>query len=158
MEIFYAYYTSPIGLLEIKTTKDRLLGITCVENERNTPIQNDVAALCIAQLKEYFINPVERFNLPLAFEATTTDFNASVWRALLTIPSGSTCSYQELAVKIGKPKSARAIGNACSKNPFIIVIPCHRVICQDGKLGGYIAGVEAKKHLLSNEAKKRLSI
>ncbi len=158
MGIFYAYYTSPIGLLEIKTTKDTLRGITYVENERNTPIQNDVAALCIAQLKEYFINPVERFNLPLAFEATTTDFNASVWRALLTIPSGSTCSYQELAVKIGKPKSARAIGNACSKNPFIIVIPCHRVICKDGKLGGYIAGVEAKKHLLSNEAKKRLSI
>jgi methylated-DNA-[protein]-cysteine S-methyltransferase len=158
MGIFYAYYTSPIGLLEIKTTKDTLLGIKRVANERYTMIQNDVAALCIAQLKEYFINQVESFNLPIAFESTISDFNACVWKALLTIPLGSTCSYKELAVKIGKPKSARAVGNACSKNPFIIVIPCHRVICQDGRLGGYIAGVEAKKHLLSNEAKKRLSI
>ncbi len=69
------------------------------------------------------------------------------------IPRGKVLTYKDLAIKIGKPKSSRAIANACGKNPLIEVIPCHRVIRSDGKLGGYSGkgGIDKKKKLLENE-------
>jgi O-6-methylguanine DNA methyltransferase len=70
---------------------------------------------------------------------------------LLRIPYGETRSYGEIANMIGQPKAARAVGNACNKNPVPLVIPCHRVVGSDGKLVGYAFGLERKEQLLSLE-------
>ena len=82
-----------------------------------------------------------------------TKFQVKVWKELLKIPSGETRTYKEIAILIGSPNSARAVANACAKNPYPILVPCHRVIRSDGSLGGYSArgGVNKKKKLLGQE-------
>ena len=85
-----------------------------------------------------------------------TDFQKMVWLEITKIPKGKTITYKELALKIGKPKAYRAVANACAKNPLLEIIPCHRVIREDGKMGGYKGkkGIERKKRLLINEGVK----
>ena len=85
-----------------------------------------------------------------------TDFQKKVWRKLLTIPKGKTITYKELARKIGKPKAIRAVANAVGANPLTRLIPCHRVIRNDGGLGGYSGkgGVKTKRALLLKEGLK----
>jgi len=82
-----------------------------------------------------------------------TKFQVKVWKELLKIPSGETRTYKEIAILIDSPNSARAVANACAKNPYPILVPCHRVIRSDGSLGGYSArgGVNKKKKLLEQE-------
>ena len=82
-----------------------------------------------------------------------TEFQIKVWKAISNIPKGKILTYRELAKIIGKPKAARAIANACGKNPFPIKIPCHRVIRSDGNIGGYSGkgGVNSKISLLKKE-------
>ena len=84
-----------------------------------------------------------------------TFFQKKVWLELSKIPKGETRTYKEIAIAIGHPKSARAVANACGKNPQPIKIPCHRVIRSDGKLGGYSAqgGTAAKLRILKEEVK-----
>ena len=82
-----------------------------------------------------------------------TNFQRTVWKEISKIPFGETRTYKDLAVAIGKPNSSRAVANACAKNPYPVIIPCHRVIRSDGKLGGYsgVGGVKKKKELLKLE-------
>ena len=82
-----------------------------------------------------------------------TEFQIKVWNELKNIPIGETKTYKEIAKLIGSPKAARAVANACGKNPYPITIPCHRVVRSDGGLGGYSGkgGVETKRQLLENE-------
>ena len=82
-----------------------------------------------------------------------TEFQLKVWIEIKKIPKGNVKTYKEIAEIIGNPNSARAVANACGKNPFLIEIPCHRVIRSDGGLGGYSGkgGVDMKKNLLMNE-------
>ena len=84
-----------------------------------------------------------------------TAFQKKVWQELLKIPKGETRSYKEIANAIGNPKAARAVANACGKNPYPIKIPCHRAIRSDGSLGGYSAqgGTATKRRLLDEEQK-----
>ena len=84
-----------------------------------------------------------------------TKFQLAVWREIAKITPGTTKTYSEIANLLGKPKSARAVANACGKNPHPTKIPCHRVIRSDGKLGGYSApgGTAAKRRLLKEELK-----
>ena len=84
-----------------------------------------------------------------------TSFQKKVWLELLKIPKGEIKTYKEVAIAIGHPKAARAVANACGKNPQPIKIPCHRVIRSDGKLGGYSAqgGTAAKLRILKEEIK-----
>ena len=84
-----------------------------------------------------------------------TDFQKLVWAEIDKIPFGSTITYKDIALKIGKPNSARAVANACVQNPDPLIRPCHRVICSNGKTGGYSApgGAEMKKKLLEEEQK-----
>ena len=90
-------------------------------------------------------------NLPLK----GTEFQIEVWEEISKIPYGETRTYKDLAIAIGKPKSFRAVANACGKNPYPPIIPCHRVVRTDGKLGGYSGkgGIKAKKKLLDQEQK-----
>ena len=82
-----------------------------------------------------------------------TPFQLSVWKALTKIPKGQTESYSSLASKIGVPGAARAVGTACKLNPIPLLIPCHRVIKQDGSIGEFALGKENKKYLLTMESK-----
>ncbi|RZD35079.1 MAG: 6-O-methylguanine DNA methyltransferase [Methanobacteriota archaeon] len=82
-----------------------------------------------------------------------TPFQVKVWNELKKIPRGEVRTYKEIAIKIGKPKAARAVANACALNPNPIIVPCHRVIKSNGELGGYSGpgGIKQKKELLENE-------
>ena len=82
-----------------------------------------------------------------------TNFQRTVWKEISKIPFGEARTYKDLAIAIGKPNSSRAVANACGKNPYPVIIPCHRVIRSDGKLGGYsgVGGVKKKKELLKLE-------
>ena len=82
-----------------------------------------------------------------------TIFQIKVWKEISKIPKGSVKTYKEIAIIIGNPKSSRAVANACGKNPYVPIVPCHRVIRSDGKLGGYSGegGINTKKKLLKNE-------
>ena len=81
-----------------------------------------------------------------------TNFQIKVWKEIAKIPKGKTKSYKEIAIAIGRPKSSRAVANACGKNPYPIEIPCHRVIRSHGEVGGYSAGgSKVKRILLSRE-------
>tara|TARA_B100000401_G_C52324558_1_gene493482 strand:+ start:180 stop:452 length:273 start_codon:yes stop_codon:yes gene_type:complete len=84
-----------------------------------------------------------------------TTLQIKVWKYLKTIPKGQTRTYKQVAIAIKKPKAIRAVVNAVGKNPYPIVIPCHRVIRSDGKLGGYSGpgGLKLKKKLLNKELK-----
>lgn len=87
-----------------------------------------------------------------------TPFAKKVYRIVLTIPLGEVRTYKWVAQKIGRPKAARAIGAVLKRNPYPLFIPCHRVICADGKLGGYIFGRKKKRTLLDLERKIRKDV
>ena len=89
--------------------------------------------------------------LPLDIQGTS--FQLRVWRALSRIPAGSTATYAEIAARVGSPRAARAVAQACAANPVAVAIPCHRVVRADGGPGGYRWGVERKKKLLAREAR-----
>lgn len=95
-----------------------------------------------------------RLGLELPLDVRGTAFQQRVWQALREIPPGTTASYAEIAQRIGAPKSARAVAQACAANPLAIAIPCHRVVRTDGALCGYRWGVERKHKLLQREAKQ----
>jgi len=81
-----------------------------------------------------------------------THFQREVWEITRLIPYGETRSYAWVAGQIKRPKAMRVVGQALSKNPLLIIVPCHRVVASDGKLGGFSGGVEIKRHLLSLES------
>ena len=87
-------------------------------------------------------------------EIEGTEFQKAVWQEISKIPLGETRTYKDLAIAIGKPNSSRAVANACGKNPYPVIIPCHRVIRSDGKLGGYsgVGGIKRKQKLLDMES------
>lgn len=94
-----------------------------------------------------------RLGLDLPFDLRGTVFQQRVWQALREIPPGETASYAEIAERIGSPKAARGVAQACAANPLAVAIPCHRVVRTDGGLSGYRWGVERKRLLLEREAK-----
>lgn len=101
------------------------------------------------QLDAYFAAQRRVFDLPLDFRGT--DFQRTVWRALLDIPFGETRSYGEIARIIGQPTAGRAVGAANGRNPLSIIAPCHRVVGASGALTGFAGGVETKRWLLDFE-------
>ena len=101
------------------------------------------------ELGEYFAGQRRVFSLALVYPGT--DFQRQVWEALLHIPYGDTRSYEQIAQQIGSPKAVRAVGTTNGRNRVAIVIPCHRVVNKDGKLGGYGGGLWRKQWLLDLE-------
>jgi len=103
-----------------------------------------------AQLEAYFTGELTEFDLPLAPRGS--EFQLSVWNALLEIPYGETASYGEIAKNVGRPDAVRAVGATNGRNPIAVIIPCHRVIGSDGSLVGYGGGLDRKRLLLELEA------
>jgi len=105
--------------------------------------------IAVEQLTEYFNGKRKGFSLPLAFNGT--EFQNKVWKTLGAIPYGKTISYLQLAERLSDPKCIRAAAHANGKNPFAIVVPCHRVIGSGGDLVGYAGGLDKKAWLLQHE-------
>jgi len=108
-----------------------------------TPGTNPLIKNLKHELIQYFSGKLTRFKTPLSMHGTP--FQLKVWRELSKIPYGKTFSYSDIARAIGKPTAFRAVAQAIGANQHAIVIPCHRVINADGKLGGYAAGLTRKK-------------
>lgn len=121
-------------------------------DEKN--VEFDVENEIQKQIKEYEDGNRKEFNLPL--HLIGTEFQKQVWNALLEIPFGETRTYQEIAIRIGKPKALRAVGGACNRNPIGIIVPCHRVIGKNGSLTGYAGGLFYKELLLKHEKDGKL--
>jgi methylated-DNA-[protein]-cysteine S-methyltransferase len=102
------------------------------------------------QLQAYFAGELTGFDLPLDL-TTGTAFQQAVWQALLTIPSGASQSYGELARRLDNPKAVRAVGAAVGRNPVSIIVPCHRILGATGQLTGYAGGLWRKQALLKLE-------
>lgn len=123
-----------------------------------TKLQHDDPYMfsAFAQLEEYFNLKREKFYIPL--DISGTEFQKKVWNELQKIPYGKTVSYLSIAKKIGNAKSIRAVGKANGANPVPVIIPCHRVISADGKIGGYSAGISIKQKLLKLEGSLSLEL
>ena len=117
-----------------------------IQNENSPTI-----AQAIQQLQSLLDQPTSTWEAPLNLRGT--EFQKLVWSAIAKIPVGTTMTYQQLAISIGRKSSVRAVASACGANPVAIVVPCHRVLRSDGGLGGHRWGLQRKKALLALEAK-----
>ena len=146
----YSYFDSEIGIIKIGVGDGAVceIGITDCLGESAPSALADWA---FKEISEYLNGKRKTFNFPIAPKGT--DFQRKVWSALRGIPYGGTRTYGEIAAYIGSPKAARAVGNACNKNPLLLAVPCHRVLGADGSLTGFAAGIETKKRLLLLEKK-----
>lgn len=150
-------YASPLGFIVIKATAEAILTCEFCESIESAPPLSKASyppllQTCLNQLTAYFQGQRQTFDLPL--QLTGTEFYRQVWQQLQQIPYGETCSYATVAKAIGKPKAFRAVGQANHRNPWPIIIPCHRVINQNGQLGGYGSGLWRKTWLLRHEGVK----
>lgn len=91
--------------------------------------------------------------IPFPLQLGGTHFLLKALAAMQSVPFGETISYQELALKIGSPRAVRAAGTACNRNPFALLIPCHRIIASHGKIGGFGGGPDLKQRMLAFEQK-----
>lgn len=141
---------TPLGLLILQGSDQGLVSAHFDRSgqEFSSPLLEEAAR----QIQQWFARERTSFALPLDMRGTK--FQQAVWRQLQAIPWGQTRSYGEIAAFLGKPGAARAVGGACGANPLVLIIPCHRVLAGDGRLGGFSSGLERKQQLLSFEGIK----
>lgn len=150
MQEFYIY-SSPVGFLELIVKNEKLQFINFINSSRK--IENKPSKFmkfCIDELNAYFDKKLTNFTIPYEF-SFGTKFQQNVWESLKKINYGEALSYKELATLVNNKKAYRAVGNANSKNPLPILLPCHRVIGSNRKLGGYSGGLDKKVFLLNLE-------
>ena len=153
------YHRTPVGWLRLEADARGLRRVAFAEGPGpDRPGEEAADALLrrtACELDEYFAGRRRDFTVPLSLEGQGTDFQRRVWQVLRAIPYAHTQSYAELAVAVGCPRGARAVGQANHHNPLAIVIPCHRVVNAGGGLGGYAGGLAVKRQLLALEAAHR---
>ena len=162
MRIGYTIVDSPLGRLLVAATARGICAVyfgdadakieAALQHEYpHAEIRHDTNGLrqWVSALINHLKGHQPRLDLPLDVQATA--FQWRVWQALRAIPYGTTRSYSEIARAIGRPKAVRAVARACATNPASVVIPCHRVVREDGHLGGYRWGLERKRALLERE-------
>ncbi len=150
MEVDYVKFE--LGYIEICTHGEMVKYIKYTKEHR---FQNTTPTTYLSMLKKdlnaYLHGEPVNFNNYKLDLSKATHFENMVYTATSSIPYGKTKSYKQIAASIGKPKAFRAAGNALHKNPFLIVIPCHRVWRNNGEMGGFGAGVELKRYLCELE-------
>lgn len=155
MEQFMFYYQYPAGFLRIEGEGEELTSINFSEKpSKATGASSEILKQTITQLDEYFHG--ERKEFTLRIKPQGTDFQKKVWSALSKIPFGQTSTYGRIADEIGHKNAARAVGGACNRNPFPIIIPCHRVLGANGSLTGFGGGMDVKRQLLDLETGVRM--
>lgn len=142
------YFESRIGIIKIVCDEEEIVEISFVD-EKGEVNASPFTEKVKKELWEYFIGTRMSFDLPMRLEGT--EFQKKVWHALMEIPYGKTCSYKEIAQKVGSPRACRAVGNANNKNKIAILIPCHRVVGANHQLVGYAGGLVRKEALLEHE-------
>ncbi len=148
------YYQIPLGNIAICEEEGLITNLFMEEEisitkEEFQLLETEEIRKTYYQLKEYFAGKRKQFHLPLNPQGTS--FQKKVWDELLKIPYGEVVTYKEIAERIGKKGAHRAVGNANHHNPIPIIIPCHRVVMSNQKLGGYAFGTEKKNILLCLE-------
>lgn len=144
-----SYWLSPCGLMAIRADNSAITSVLFVETADEDETPSSLTQQCQAELQAYFAGDLCSFSVPL--NPLGTDFQQRVWTQLREIPYGQTVSYATIARAIGQPTASRAVGMANGKNPLTIIVPCHRVIGQNGSLTGYAGGLTRKQFLLSLE-------
>lgn len=147
--MYYYQYKTIIGDIFISVDDSHVLEISFTKNNNFEQKETSLILETIKQIRQYLSGRRESFDLPLKIKATK--FQKKVYFDLLKIPYGSVKTYNQVATSINNPKANQAVGSACSKNKFIIVIPCHRVIASTGLINGYAGGLKAKTFLLKLE-------
>ena len=165
LDIAYRTIDTPIGSLLLAATEKGLLRVA-YESEDHEKVL-DILAVKLSprilhapqrleeaarEIEQYFAGARRKFDLSLDL-SLSSGFRQLVQRHLPEIAYGQTQSYAQVAQLVGNPRAVRAVGSACATNPLPVVIPCHRVLRSDGKLGGYIGGLAAKSALLNLEAR-----
>ncbi|MFL5728447.1 MAG: methylated-DNA--[protein]-cysteine S-methyltransferase [Cytophagaceae bacterium] len=151
MKTYISYYSSPIGLVEISATDNEVISVLFAEEKSRQTGSNPLIDLCKKQLEEYFKGERRDFSLP--YLLLGTDFQKEIWNDLKKIEFGKTISYSDMAERLKSPNASRAVGSTNGKNVLLIILPCHRVVGQDGSLTGYAGGLWRKKWLLEHEAR-----
>jgi|SRR5215218_4691754 methylated-DNA-[protein]-cysteine S-methyltransferase len=160
---------SPVGDVVFATNeKGALLGLRFRKSRRRASLEKELERERFAllrdkrrttaareQLNEYFAGERRSFDLPV--ERRGSDFEEAVWEEVSHVPFGETRTYGQVAEAIGSPGEAIEVGSACSANPVLLVVPCHRVEGADGSLKGYAGGIPLKERLLDFEARDRSS-
>jgi len=151
----HAVVDGPLGPMTVVGQDDALAGLY-LSDQRHLPPDDrfgdrDDATLpgLQDQLRAYFAGELQTFDVGLA--PLGTPFQEQVWAALRKVPYGSTTTYGALAAAIGRPTAVRAVGSANGRNPYCLVVPCHRVVGAAGALTGYAGGLERKRFLLELE-------
>jgi len=166
MTIGYTIANCPLGRVLVAATErgvcmvslgdaDAVLEAALLSEYPNAEIHRDASEIS-RWLKAILSNldgHERRLDLPLDVEATA--FQRQVWQELRRIPYGRTRSYSEVARAIGRPRAVRAVARACATNPVSIVVPCHRVVREDGNLAGYRWGLNRKAALIETEKQRR---
>lgn len=166
LDIVYGFHPTPFGECLLATTGRGICSLAFIQdgdllkalnNLRNRFPNARLAEDSLntrALARRIFIKPGDNDKSPLSLYLRGTNFQIKVWEALLSIPTGSLVTYEDLAVLIGYPKAARAVGNAVSQNPIPFIIPCHRVIRKAGEFGNYQGGKTRKMAILGWEMSK----
>ena len=144
---------SPIGQLQLVAESGYVTELNWPACHRAVALpsgnNDDVLSIAADELGQFFLGSRRAFTTPI--NAQGTDFQPRVWKELLTIKWGETRTYKDVAMLVGLPKGARAVGAAIGRNPIPIFIPCHRVLGSSGALTGFSGGLPIKKALLLQE-------
>ena len=146
---FVASIETPLGILRAEADEKSLISLQFDADAPGETASNPVLEKLRSELAEYFAGKRNDFTVQMT--PAGTEFQKRVWAELQRIAHGKTISYVELAHRIGRPSAQRAVAQANGANPICILIPCHRVIAKNGRLGGYSAGLERKRFLLGLE-------
>ncbi len=154
MELYREYLQSFTGTLEVVANHRELLEINLIAKpSKSRP--NHITHIGLKWLQSYFIAKPEPLFLPL--KPASTPFLEDVRRAVMQIPFGECRSYKEIAISINRPRAYRAVAMAMKRNPYMIYVPCHRVVGSSG-IGGYTPGIEIKRKLLEFERCESISL
>ena len=159
--VFRKTINSPVGDLLLVCNSTHLISLSYLDavSLESTIFSTDIEKSQVnslfkaieEQITDYFAGTLKNFNLPI--NEFGTPFQKEVWTQLRGIPFGETISYRTLAERLGDPKKVRAAASANGKNPIMLINPCHRVIGIDGKMVGYVGGIERKRKLILHEKK-----
>jgi AraC family transcriptional regulator, regulatory protein of adaptative response / methylated-DNA-[protein]-cysteine methyltransferase len=166
MRISYTIVNCPLGRLLVAATEKGICGVSLGDTDTvlesalfaeypAAEISRDGEGVNLSPWVDTLVSHLngQQPHLDLPLDVQATAFQWRVWQELQSIPYGSTRSYSQVARKLGQPKATRAVARACATNPVPLVIPCHRVVREDGNLGGYRWGLERKQQLLAQESK-----
>ncbi len=162
MNIHYAIADSPLGRVLVAATERGISAVYLGDSDKpleaalrheypRAQLHRNANGLStwVRTVVRHLSGAERQLDLPLDVQATA--FQRRVWDALRAIPYGSTRSYSQIARTLGRPTATRAVARACATNPVSIIVPCHRVVREDGGLGGYRWGLERKRALLEQE-------